>query len=71
MKASSLILLSKVLAAWALPHADMAVSISKHHKHYPDPGSPEYWCKMIISAALVLAGGVFAGYGSCDLIGRY
>ena len=32
------------------------------HSHPAEPGSPEFWEKLIISAALVLAGGVFAGY---------
>jgi len=27
-----------------------------------EPGSPEFWSKLLISTALVLAGGVFAGY---------
>ena len=26
------------------------------------PGSPEFWYKLVISIGLVLAGGVFAGY---------
>lgn len=30
-------------------------------KEHPEPGSTQFWWKLIISMVLVLAGGVFAG----------
>ncbi|KAG6909584.1 hypothetical protein DXG01_016623 [Tephrocybe rancida] len=35
-------------------------ALSKH-RHVAEPGTPEFWWKITISAGLVLAGGVFAG----------
>jgi metal transporter CNNM len=38
-------------------------SIYEDHSHKGEPvGSATFWWKMIISAALVLSGGAFAGY---------
>lgn len=34
------------------------------------PESPEFWYKIVISMALVLAGGVFAGYVSLAIHGE-
>lgn len=31
------------------------------NKHGEEPGSPEFWWKISLSAVLVVAGGVFAG----------
>lgn len=35
-----------------------------HGNHGLPPESPEFWWKILLSACLVLAGGVFAGYVS-------
>ncbi|KAG6856741.1 hypothetical protein H0H87_001341 [Tephrocybe sp. NHM501043] len=35
---------------------------TKHPRTHPaEPGSPDFWWRLLISAVLVLAGGVFAG----------
>lgn len=53
-----------VRAVFATPLFTMA----KGHREVPERGSSEFWYRLAISAALVLAGGVFAGcvfLGTC------
>lgn len=47
----------------ALPYFSQGPTIQKlgKHTHGVEPGSPEFWWKIIISSILVLLGGVFAG----------
>ncbi|KAF8883824.1 hypothetical protein BD779DRAFT_1538654 [Infundibulicybe gibba] len=47
-----------VRSAWATSSSSVEASA---HRQLPEPGSPEYWTRILVSAVLVLAGGVFAG----------
>ena len=55
------LLLVLIRTVFAVPFRTRYSDGTSHH-HPTEPGSPEFWEKLIISAALVLAGGVFAGY---------
>lgn len=63
-----LILARKALAAPFKSFLGTYIIASAHeldsttHDDTPEYGSPEFWWKMGISVALVLLGGVFAGY---------
>ncbi|GLB35553.1 putative DUF21-domain-containing protein [Lyophyllum shimeji] len=48
-------------AAFATPLFVLGVPGHGSHRHLPERGSPEFWYKLAVSAALVLAGGVFSG----------
>jgi metal transporter CNNM len=55
---TALLLVSK--AVTASPFLQLATAKTPHH--VPEPWSPEFWERILLSAVLVLAGGVFAGY---------
>ncbi|KAG5639175.1 hypothetical protein H0H81_006079 [Sphagnurus paluster] len=55
MRYSVVLLLSRAVFASPL------FTTTKEHRQLPEPGSPEFWYRILISAVLVLAGGVFAG----------
>ncbi|EIM91873.1 DUF21-domain-containing protein [Stereum hirsutum FP-91666 SS1] len=58
----SLPLLLHVSLGRAVPYLTAAVGAgTEKDEHGEAPGSPEFWWKLIISVALVLIGGVFAG----------
>jgi hypothetical protein len=56
---TALLLVSK--AATASP---FLAKVKTPH-HVPEPWSPDFWYRILLSAVLVLAGGVFAGYVAC------
>jgi len=58
------LLLFLVRNVFASPFRTRYSDGTSHRPPAVEPGSPEFWEKLIISAALVLAGGVFAGYVS-------
>ncbi|KAG7439957.1 DUF21-domain-containing protein [Guyanagaster necrorhizus] len=62
MKSRPILLLLFNRLIYALPYLNQgsAQNLSKH-VHGVEPGSPEFWWKIIISSILVLMGGVFAG----------
>lgn len=62
MRYSSFILVYKCISVLAAPYTLDALTVITKHKHYPEPGSPEFYWKLAISAVLVLSGGAFAGY---------
>lgn len=59
MRYPIVLLLSRL--AFASPFKQIIATAKSRH-NVPEPGSPEFYYKLIISAGLVLAGGVFAGY---------
>ncbi|KAK0199503.1 hypothetical protein DFS33DRAFT_1367490 [Desarmillaria ectypa] len=62
MKARPLLLLLFNRLVHALPYFSQgSVQRLGKHVHGVEPGSPEFWWKIIISSMLVLLGGVFAG----------
>ncbi|KAK0448437.1 uncharacterized protein EV420DRAFT_1566762 [Desarmillaria tabescens] len=62
MKHRPLLLLLFNRLVHALPYLSQgSVRILGKHVHGVEPGSPEFWWKIIISSILVLLGGVFAG----------
>lgn len=60
MRSSILLLLAR--SAFALPFFGRNKLQAFGHDNLPERWSPEFWYKVSISALLVLAGGVFAGY---------
>ncbi|KAK0475263.1 hypothetical protein IW261DRAFT_1647622 [Armillaria novae-zelandiae] len=63
MKSRPILLLLFNRLVHALPYFSQGPSIQKlgKHTHGVEPGSPEFWWKIITSSILVLLGGVFAG----------
>ncbi|KAK0232540.1 hypothetical protein IW262DRAFT_1324861 [Armillaria fumosa] len=63
MKSRPILLLLFNRLVHALPYFSQGPTIQKlgKHTHGVEPGSPEFWWKIIISSILVLLGGVFAG----------
>ena len=61
-----LVPLALSFTAYAFPAStdQLLRTLEKHE----EPGSPEFWYKIIVSAILVLAGGVFAGYVQLDAL---
>jgi len=47
---------------------DYVIASHLEHPKKEEPGSPEFWWKIGLSALLVVAGGVFAGYVTLSLI---
>ncbi|PBK61498.1 DUF21-domain-containing protein [Armillaria solidipes] len=63
MKSRPILLLLFNRLVHALPYFSQGPTIQKlgKHTHGVEPGSPEFWWKIITSSILVLLGGVFAG----------
>ncbi len=63
MKSRPILLLLFNRLVHALPYFSQGSTIQKlgKHTHGVEPGSPEFWWKIITSSILVLLGGVFAG----------
>jgi hypothetical protein len=54
-------LLTSLLKAHSLPLAADGTKVISPARTGEEFGSPEFWCKVIISVFLVLLGGVFSG----------